>query len=93
MPRPLAAVLHVLDLRETSAGDAEELEFPHFSIAIASSVEGSRVLRRHLRRAVRDGQQSFSGGRGDMRATYHDPIGDEGLEGDAHDRVGLFGVF
>lgn len=64
VPRPLAAVLHVLDLRETSAGDAEELEFPHFSIAIASFVEGSRVSRRHLRQAVRDGQQSFSGGGG-----------------------------
>lgn len=92
VPRPLSAVLHVLDLRETSAGDAEELDFPNFSIAIASSVEGFRVSRRHLRQAV-EWSAVILRQRRDMRAAYHDPIGDEGLERDAHDRGGLFGVF
>ena len=39
------------------------------------------------------GQHSVSGRKAPVGATHHDPIGEEGFEGDTHDRGRIVNVF
>ena len=86
MPGPLAAVLNVPDLGETSTGNAEELYW-YILVCWEHRMGGIRVNRGRAYGKLQDlvsiGSSLCRKARG--VAAYHDPVGEESFEGDTHD--------
>lgn len=61
VPRPLAAVLHVLDFGETGTRNAEELGSYSLVSLIFSLLEVPRIVLSHLQQAMKSGQRCLSG--------------------------------
>ena len=84
VPGPLAAVLNVPDLGETSTGNAEEL----YECALACwlyHMEGvSVVVGRHTASYKIWSALGLPSRKARDVAAYHDPIGEESFEGDTH---------
>ena len=84
MPGPLAAVLNVSDLGETSTGNAEEL-YECTLVCWLYHMEGFSVVGgRHTASYKMWSALGLLGRKARGVAAYHDPVGEESFEGDTH---------